>query len=46
MTVAKQTRLNQEAAQEDLSALQKIRNDYCRDLSQEELAKLPTVEPI
>ncbi len=43
---AKQTHLNQEAAQEDLSALEQIRDDYHNDLSQEALAKLPAVERI
>lgn len=43
---AKQTHLNQEAAQEDLSALEQIRDDYHNDISQEALAKLPAIEPI
>ena len=43
---AKQDHLNQESALEDLSALEQIRDDYRKDISQEELAGLPTVEPI
>ncbi len=43
---AKQTHLNQEAAQEDLSALEQIRDDYRSDLTQDELAKLPAIDPI
>ncbi len=41
---AKQTHLNQEAAQEDLSALEQIRDDYRHDLTQDQLAKLPAIE--
>nr|WP_227695247.1 hypothetical protein [Psychrobacter fulvigenes] len=41
---AKQTHLNQEAAQEDLSALEQIRDDYRSDLTQDQLAKLPAIE--
>ena len=43
---AKQTHLNQEAAQEDLSALEQIRDDYRHDLTQDQLAKLPAIDPI
>ena len=43
---AKQDHLNQESALEDLSALEQIRDDYRKDISQEELARLPKLEPI
>ena len=42
----KQDHLNQESALEDLSALEQIRDDYRKDISQEELARLPKLEPI